>query len=59
MLVDALTNAYLGSLKSKDGDKFEPIPQIFFKILFLSRSGVTTRWKRRDIGKKKLQLSNS
>ena len=34
MLLDALTNTYLGLPKRKDGDKSEPIPEFFFKLNF-------------------------
>ena len=60
MLLDALTNTYLGSRKSKDGDKAEVIKKIhiYIYIIFSSKSGVQKRQKRRDIGNF-LQLANS
>ena len=33
MLLDALRNTYLGSCKSKDGDKAEPIPEMFIDVI--------------------------
>ena len=54
MLLDAITNTYLGLCKSKDGDK----AVFILKIYFPSRSGITTIQKRRDIGDL-FKLSNS
>ena len=39
MLVDALTNTYLGLHKSKDGDEADPIPFFFKYIIFFIEVG--------------------